>query len=112
MTNPELDAWIAENVMGWETNALAGVWWYSGRQQIAAYTFSPTSSIADAWKVRDKVQTWGSHERLTFLGCLLKIISERLGLAEDQTIHGIEIILHVTQEDICLATMPAKGVKE
>jgi hypothetical protein len=111
----ELDALVAEKVMGWHEaqTTFNGLWWcvegdgsYFGRRQARVSEWHPSTNIADAWQVVEKMRAdaWdvlidgtddGSCDWWTvrFGGCMPAVQSTSIAKA------------------ICLAALKAKGVE-
>ena len=64
---PELDALVAEKVMGYvrATDIMVGTYWRRQEDE-ASFVFHPSSDIADAWRVVEKMKpVWGKF-RLSY----------------------------------------------
>lgn len=128
MKKKEIDEQIAEIVMGWtvapniydaENLDVANLWLYNGEPSADTVIglfddFNPSTDIAIAFEVRDKIAGMLFSVRLKFTLALQKVISERLGVNESIAtilIHSQEIILNVNANDICLAALEAVKIR-
>jgi hypothetical protein len=64
----ETDSWVAEKVMGWKrvSHETHGSWWIrgiapDGQTLYATHTWSPSTDIAAAWQVVEKMESMGGH---------------------------------------------------
>jgi hypothetical protein len=106
LSDEELSAKVAEEVMGWERHPVGGTlgWWSRLPNPAARHTWSPATSIADAWEVVEKMQ---------FNGYRVEIYLPTTG----PTMHGGQVfpIVHVGEESedgpvpraICVASLRA-----
>lgn len=112
MDNTEINRLMAVHVMGWHLSPGGEDWLNDdARRESKVYSWTPTTNIADAFQVRDKVHSWLFSKRLAFKRSLQHIISERVGSDIGALVHTEEIILLVQPKDICLAALNVVGVE-
>ncbi len=118
----ELDAKIAEEVMGWKKSPKGWVWWTDANagqtDKISTdYTtgdlvhnpnqWQPSTNIVHAWEVVEKVKTWKFSERMVFT----KELEYEVSKVSHQgfSIASSWWIFYLTPEIICLAARKARG---
>lgn len=116
----ELDALVAEKVMGWSSQA-DGLYWDAGNHRTRlvlgsiiakkrdemglenahGFVFAPSTNIADAWEVVEKADLWSLYGSIgdgPYRACIQ--FEDREGLMTADT----------APLAICLAALKAKGV--
>ncbi len=103
-TKNDIDRQVAEKVMGWKD-----LWSAPNGDLLTTHSsaWSPSTNIAHAFEVRDKIKKELFSVRQRFRKTLQMIISERLELEFGLLIHQGEVIFEVIPTDICLAALEA-----
>jgi hypothetical protein len=107
----DLDALVAEKVMGWKWNDesawLGDSKW--SRTHGDPWNFLPhySTDIAAAWDIRDKVAAGIFSTRHFFSEECQRLVSDQAGV--QLLIHHSEVILRIQPHQICLAALRAVG---
>jgi len=105
----ELDALVAEKVMGWKTNWLKTDWWEeinpnTHRHKGLVKDFKPSTDIAAAWEVVEKMFERGGCE----IGCYGSKSGGKWFEVIVITMNGeVKVTAHTAHEAICKAALLA-----
>lgn len=116
MNHREIDKLVAEHVFGLEIFEFTSgdnppELWTHGKNDDDSddNLWHYSTSIADAWAVRDAMAKRIFSKRQMFTESCRKLISDKMEC--DEGIHHSEVILRITPEIICLAALSALGMK-
>jgi hypothetical protein len=103
----ELDALVAEKVMGWTVKFMDGIWGWMYRESERNRWYNVprfTTDISAAWEVVEKMQSWGGCD----IGCFGRTGDGTWYVVETHTVNGChKATCHTAPEAICNAALLA-----
>lgn len=103
----EIDRLVAEKVMGWKSTANSDVTGESvyRTKDDRVFVFNPSTNIADAWQVVEKMKEMHFSARVSFILELQRAVTPKELKDKNQLLDLRFMLFHLTPKAICLAAL-------